>query len=144
MYLSAEDHAMIDQATKLAVIEEMIQTSKQRCEEIDLEQREEARFLKRLYEERSRLVHGVQTGHASAPSNGDAESIPYRVAAVMQAHNGPMRARDIAQELKNLGVETESEKGLLPNVLSALGRRKDLFRRVDRGTYVLCERRPAS
>ena len=57
--------------------------------------------------------------------------------AVLEQSGEPMRATDIARALQRRGVSTASDKGLVPQVISALRRRPDLFRRVRRGVYAL-------
>lgn len=46
-----------------------------------------------------------------------------------------MRAIEITKALELQGETCKSEKGLLPNVLSTLRRRVDLFENVSRGVY---------
>lgn len=66
--------------------------------------------------------------------------IPAKVIGVLRerdvGHKG-MRAADITGILTSLGVTSDSAKGLLPSVISALRRRGDLFEPVSRGVYRL-------
>ncbi|SRR6266478_5781090 len=130
---------MIDPATKIAVLDEMIQASLARCQELEAQTKEESKLYERLYFEKQKIsgaTNGVElNGHQTYQTNHG--SLPERIGAVIQAAEEPMRARDIVVELEKRGVRTDSPKGLLPSVLSALNRRSDLFRRVDRGTYTL-------
>lgn len=64
-------------------------------------------------------------------------SLVDQISALLREHGKSMRACDIARALQSRGVTTTSKNGLLPMVLSALSRRKQLFRKIKRGTYKL-------
>jgi len=64
-------------------------------------------------------------------------SIPAQIEKLLEFHDAPMRAADIARKLTERGVETTSDRGLLPQVLSALSRKTSTFSRVQRGIYGL-------
>ena len=63
--------------------------------------------------------------------------MPEAIRALLEEAGGPMRAKDIAQRLLRKGYTSSAKHGLLPSVLSALGRRGDLFENVSRGVYRL-------
>ena len=65
------------------------------------------------------------------------KSLPDAIATILRERGHRMRARDIASELHRKGCRSKAKNGLLPSVLSALGRRTDLFHNVQRGVYEL-------
>ena len=137
---------MIDPAAKLAAIDDMIAHSRRKLEELEAkakavqdESEEEMRLCKRLMEEKDNAAHAVQHLHNGHHESGRGVGVPAKIVQILLEKRLPMRATEIARELGELGVVTQSTKGLLPNVISALTRRKDLFRRIGRGTYELCQ-----
>ena len=73
------------------------------------------------------------------PAHVRRDSLPSQIAAVLQEKGRRMRGCDIAKELVSRGVRPSGKTSMLALVLSALRKRKDLFRKVSRGTYVLIE-----
>lgn len=71
------------------------------------------------------------------PWDGLSLSMPLQVASVLRMKERPMRVTEIVQRLEELGVRSNSKKGILPNVVSALTRRDDLFEKKARGIYAL-------
>jgi len=65
------------------------------------------------------------------------KALPDAIRAVLEAAGKALRAQEIARRVQQGGYETSAKKGLLPNVLGALCRREDLFKRVRRGVYAL-------
>jgi|GEM_PF-3807757 len=60
------------------------------------------------------------------------------IVSVLLEAQSPMKASDIAAKLEENGVPTNAKNGHRSSVLVTLRRRPDLFRRVQRGVYELC------
>ncbi len=65
--------------------------------------------------------------------------MPAAIKMILERNGKAMRAADITAALVAAGFKTEAKNGLLPSVLSALGRREDLFKKVRRGIYKLVQ-----
>lgn len=133
-------------ATRTRILDSMMAESARRIEQLQKNLEFEERYygeLKRRREDVVNLEHWQSTANEkSASKNGDvpqktAESLPEKIREILKEAKKPLRARDIARALKEKGEKTSSKKGLLPNVVSALRRRTDLFQKVARGTYKL-------
>jgi hypothetical protein len=76
-----------------------------------------------------------------APASDETEprSLPEMIVRVFQETNRPMRGWEIVKRLKELGVRSDSKKGLLPAVFTTFKRRQDLFEKVEKGLYRLAE-----
>ena len=64
-------------------------------------------------------------------------SLVSQIVALLEERGKPMRAGQIAKELKAAGATTSAKSGLLGMVCSSLLKRRDLFRKVKRGIYTL-------
>jgi hypothetical protein len=131
---------------KAVILDEMIADSEANASRLESTLKAEVRYLTDLRERRKELRISEEPAAATTATttnNGQlfvaGTALPEAIAAVLQTHGSPMRARDIAQALEQGGIQSESERGLLPSVLSTLGRKTDLFRRLHRGVYGLVE-----
>ena len=61
------------------------------------------------------------------------------ISKVLLEHGKPMRVSEIVRTLESNDIPCTSENGLMNTVMSALSRRSDKFRRVDRGVYALAD-----
>jgi hypothetical protein len=144
----------VNPLAKRELFDEMISDSRDRLAGLKASAELEEKYLQDLIRRRSELtsVREIPADSDIAPGgcpneNGaviheDQEGIaghtvPEAVKAVLEKRGKPMRARDVVLALEAAGFKTESKRGLLPSVLSALGRREDLFKKVRRGTYKL-------
>ena len=105
--------------------------------ELEEKQEEELQYRTRLSEDRVELSRRIEVSQRAA-GNGHG-TIPELAAALLKERDAEMRPKDIAEVLTARGVTSSSEKGLLPNVVSALNRRDDLFYKVKRGVFGLSE-----
>lgn len=133
--------------TQLESLQQLKQQAAADLQQIETKASLYKRFLD-LMDELTELVEKLeQTGTKSnhkADRNSKKIVVPIgslagKIAHVLQEADKPMRARDIARILHAAGVKTDSAKGLLPMVLSALVRRKDLFVKVSRGVYTVAK-----
>lgn len=67
------------------------------------------------------------------------QSLADRIAGVLRGSKKPMRVSEVADRLRQEGVQTASHRGLLPMVASVLSKRKNRFEQVERGVYRLKE-----
>ncbi len=122
-------------------IDRLIAEAEQRIVELQEEIDADELLVEGLRAKRLRLAK--QAGEvAIAPETkqkGGNLSVPDRIALIMRQKRRPMPTAEIIEALAREGVTSSSAKGLLPNVLSALSRRKDLFVRTQRGIYALSE-----
>lgn len=125
-------------ATESDILKEMTQASDERLRSLESDLAFERRYNADL---RAKLV--ASGGKVAPDSNGQSPAVTPKgnltdnIYAVLSEHPGTMRPRDIAEAVEKRGVTTRSKKGLLPMVLSTLGRRKDLFDKPERGLYRL-------
>jgi hypothetical protein len=143
----------VSSLAKRELFDEMISDSRERLAGLRAATELEEKYLQDLLRRRSEL-----SGGQAIPTDRDVVSIaqtiadglvvqeeqerightvPEAVRTILERHGKPMRARDIVLALQAAGFKTESKRGLLPGVLSALGRREDLFKKIRRGTYKL-------
>jgi len=129
----------MDDATKAELLDELICDSEAKLERLRAELELEKRYLVDLRSRRATLGARVReaTNEPIPELTGAMRPLPEAIQAVLQESAGPMRARDIAQRLVRNGYTSKAKHGLLPSVLSALGRRDDLFENVSRGVYRL-------
>ena len=88
---------------------------------------------------RQSLVAKLESLAVQNRSDDEALSIADYVAKILYECGGPMHIREIVDALEQCGVTSEAQNGPLNSVMSALSRRSDLFRRIDRGQYALRE-----
>ena len=127
----------MDDAAKAEVLEEMISDSQRKLEKVRGQLELEERYLEHLKHRRSALVNGERNlaVESASPRRRASRSLPEAIKAALQASGRPMRAKDIARQLVQNGYTSKAKHGLLPSVLSALGRRGDLFEKTARGIY---------
>ena len=140
-------------SAKAALLDEMILDARQRASAMKNSLELEEKYLLDLVNRRQALeseeaAHNGQE-ESMEPAGAEAETtplenrnisgrtVPDAIKAVLENRGRAMRARDITAALLAAGFKTESKNGLLPSVLSALGRRDDLFKKIRRGTYKL-------
>ena len=129
----------MDDATKAQLLNEMILDCEAKLKGLHAQLELEQRYLADLRARRARLsgIAAPATNAMASRSTGSVQSLPEAVKSVLQETGEPMRAKDIAQQLVRKGYRSSAKHGLLPSVLSALGRRDDLFENVSRGVYRL-------
>jgi hypothetical protein len=81
----------------------------------------------------------IQKRNAVATERDSERTIAEYVAKVLYERGEPMQLREIVKTLEEYGVSSDAENGPLNSVMTALTRRRDLFRRVARGYYALKE-----
>lgn len=133
---------MVNHATTRSVITQLIRESEAAVKRIRADLELEERFLERLKARYTGRDDESGEREEDANKNGPDRlaptgTLPEAIAEVLRKNGKPMRARDIAETLLENGYESEAKHGLLPSVLSALGRRQDLFVKVHRGVYSL-------
>lgn len=138
---------MSSDAVKAAVLDEMIAAAEPRVAELRRKADDEDRYLTGLREKRSVLnVPAANNGYHPASvtkartAKGAKVPIPALVMQVMQEAKGPLTLPDITDRVAALGAKTDSPKGLVAQVSSALYRYKEKFTRVAPATYDLAER----
>lgn len=120
-----------------------IRQQQERIQQLEFELAVDRKVLGRL-----QAIAGTTPVTSPAGDNGDSSTFPSagdvvrgsltdHIVALFQAVGKPMRCSKIAKTLQAQGVPTKSAHGLLPNVVSTLRRRKDLFVNVDRGLYAM-------
>ena len=141
----------MNSSVKVELFDEMIADSRQRLAGLKSEAELEEKYLHDLIRRRSELPGATINQNAEpvgpAADNGavvpegnqyiTGHTVPEAVREVLEKHGKAMRARDVVLALTSAGFKTESKRGLLPGVLSALNRREDLFKKVRRGVYKL-------
>ena len=65
------------------------------------------------------------------------KSLTDHIVQIFRAEGRNLRAKEIVERLDKMGITTTAKRGMLPNVNSSLFRRKDLFKKRDRGLYGL-------
>ena len=130
----------MDATVKAELLDELIVECEGKLQSLQAEVALEDRYLRNLRAKRMSLTDGENAGKLGSSSNtliSSSQTLPEAIKAVLMSKGKAMRARDIAATLTSNGYGKETKNGLLPSVLSALGRREDLFRKVKRGIYRL-------
>lgn len=78
------------------------------------------------------------SGSAETSTAPTSPSLTMLIADVLRKEHKPMRGADITKRLEKAGVKSSSNRGLMAMVFSALRKRRDLFKKVNRGVYRLC------
>lgn len=125
--LEAIETLILETSTRRHQLERTLQGIQQKLEL-------ELHHLKLLEQKRNELVHARHSSPVFEISVAD------YIAKLLQERGIAMRPSEIVAALNDNGVKSSAESGLVSAVLSALSRRKDLFKRVERGLYCLtCE-----
>jgi len=130
----------MDATVKAELLDELIAENEEKLQSLRTEITFEERYLCDLRTKRSSLKNGENTGKLGQDVNASisaSQTLPEAIKVVLTSAGKAMRARDIADSLTQSGYGKDKKNGLLPSVLSALGRRNDLFRKVKRGIYRL-------
>ena len=129
--------------TRTEILDSMIAESAAKLSAL----RKDIEFEERFYTElqkRKRSENKPDQRNGSMPSGTSAMSLPEQIAELLRTEGRSMRARDICAILEQRGVRAGGKRGLLPNVLSALRRRNDLFENASRGCDQLLQQPPQS
>lgn len=122
--------------TKAAVISEMLSDSDQRIAELEGQLAFERRYRNDLAAKQAGGRNGTTAQEIDAQAVMSAGAMPDKLRVLLVGVES-MRASEIARQLEAAGVTSDSKKGLLPSVISALRRRDDLFESPERGVYRL-------
>lgn len=131
--------------SKAELLDELIVECEGKLQSLQEEAALEERYLRDLKAKRAGLRHSENDEKAGANNNSEvsgALTLPEAIKAVLTNAGKSLRAKDISEALEKAGYGKGAKNGLGPSVLSALGRREDLFRKVRRGVYRLKTDRP--
>ena len=84
---------------------------------------------------------------ATPPANGRQPSVPEsgdkklweHIRDIMQKEKRALRVPEIETRLKDVGIKTSAKGGIKPNIVSAIKRRPEIFRKESWGVYGLSE-----
>jgi len=93
------------------------------------------RFCQRRIEELTQMTLPLPLAHSDQVLNLSDKSVPDAAMAVIRAAGRPLRAKEIAERMVAGGFE--ARESLPITVTTAIRRRDDLFRKVDRGLFAL-------
>ncbi len=126
--------------TKAKLLDELIGEAKDRSASLQQQLSFQEQYIRDLENKKKALNNG-DNSQLSEELNicPDVVSLnlPDAIKIILHYFDKPMRARDIAEKLKDKGYKSTSKSGLLPSVNSALKRRDDLFKKTKRGIYKL-------
>jgi hypothetical protein len=126
-------------AQKAEILGELIEEAESRLADLRRRIELEEHYLDDLNSRRKEFG-ASGNGDADEPAkltDSEKKPLPEAIVYILRAKGRAMRARDIAAELERQGYSTATGRGMLPNALSALGRRTDLFSKKQRGIYTL-------
>jgi hypothetical protein len=139
---------------RVSIIQGMIDESEARIADFEEKLTFERKFLEGLKQRIAPLdpfglaksengvTHGPvkYTPRKAAKGETAMSSLSKRIIKLFQDTKTPLRASVISRTLESQGVTSKSPRGLLPNVITVLRRRKKLFRKLERGVYELIEK----
>lgn len=131
---------MIDKKVRSAVVKELIAESDARLANLQAElekermRRESLSALPEVAESKNGAEH---VKPAKKRRRKGKKTLADSIVQILKEHTDGMRSTDIAKKLLESGESKKVHKELLPNVISALRRKDDLFENVERGVYRL-------
>jgi hypothetical protein len=157
--LVEEEAAMTTSATRVAILDEMITESQTRIADLRSKVAIEEGILAELHRKRQAQASDYASvsgdnGSPNAkknpawpvvvgPERVEEGRVPQHIVAVLREAKTALSTDEITRRVQERGATSTAKKGLAAVVASALTRRDDLFVRIGKGMYDLCERQGA-
>lgn len=127
--------------TKFEILDGMIHDAelqlKSLRDEITVEERYLADLRKRRSASHSQADNKSQNNGKATTRHIAEKSLTDHIVQIFRSEGRNLRAKEIVECLDKMGITTTAKRGMIPNVNSSLFRRKDLFKKKDRGLYGL-------